>query len=87
MKDKPFWCAHIDCNFIKNTQDKLCCGRLSTPEQHDTDYNTHRLCLDIGELEHVIVDLAVNNTDVYWLMTTLQAIKTDGSVEYLVNGN
>lgn len=75
MRDKPTWCTHEDCVFIRNSQEMLCCGRLPFPESHGVDYNTHRLCINTQETGHGIFDLQVNNTDVYWLMMTLGAIK------------
>ena len=52
--------------------DNICGGELPNPEEHDRDFNTHRLCLRFDENE--CIDLQVNKTDLGWLRWVLDAL-------------
>ena len=72
---QPNWCTHKDCQNNILSQDKMCVGKLPYPEQHDNDFNTHRLCLDTRETGHGIFDLQINWTDAWNLIRLLNSIK------------
>ena len=46
---RPDWCPHKECIFQVQSQNSMCRGKLSKPEPHDNDFNTHRLCIDTRE--------------------------------------
>ena len=43
----------------------MCVGELPKPEEHDGDFNTHRLCFDTRETGHGVFDLLINKSDAY----------------------
>ena len=61
-QERPAWCPHPGCGFLRRVQDALCGGKLSVPEPHDGDHNTHRLCQRDGDCSRVY-DWQVNATD------------------------
>ena len=81
MKDKiiekqirPKWCPYGNCNFEIHSQELMCRGKLPIPEQHDNDFNTHRLCIDTRETGHGIFDLQVNKTDLWNLKRIIKQL-------------
>ena len=62
---RPEWCPHKDCQFIKQSQDKMCLGELLEPVPHDNGFNTHRFCMDTRETGHGIFDLQINKGDTW----------------------
>ena len=74
---QPDWCPHPDCVHIKTMVDTICGGRLTKPERHDDDFNTHRFCLKDAGGDGGVFDLQVNKSDLYWFSLLLGAIKDD----------
>ena len=77
--NRPIWCPHPDCEFIRQTQDLIYSGKLFKPELHDTTPNTHRLCVNTQETNHGVFDLQVNDSDVdtfRWILDGLDGKKT-----------
>ena len=72
--NKPDWCPHEDCKFKVQSQSMMCVGELPSPEPHDNDFNTHRLCLDTRETGHGIFDLQLNRGDACNLIRLLKTI-------------
>lgn len=58
-QERPEWCPHQDCVFLRQSQGLLCGGHLPKPEPHDGDENTHRLCIKAAG----VFDLQINRTD------------------------
>ncbi len=69
-QERPSWCPHTDCLFRLRVQDSLCGGELPKPESHDSDENTHRLCINADE----VFDLQVNRSDLYHFRRVLSAL-------------
>lgn len=69
--ERPGFCPHPDCTFKMRAQDRICIGALQAREEHDDDYNTHRLCIDAGG---PVFDLQVNRSDVYHFRRLFNAI-------------
>ena len=69
-QERPSWCPHQDCIFLRQTQGLLCGGELPKPEPHDEGENTHRLCIKAGE----VFDLQVNKTDCDGIRFILDAL-------------
>lgn len=63
-QEKPEWCPHGDCIFKRRVQDGFCGGYLPVPQEHDSDYNTYRICL---RSDDALADYQVNKTDLDWL--------------------
>ena len=68
------WCPHKTCKNLRTLQDKMCVGKLMKKEEHDGDFNTHRICLDTKETGHGVFDLQINKTDCYWFRLLFDAI-------------
>lgn len=77
MKNKPDWCPHSSCVFIRNTQDMMCCGKLPEPEKHDGDFNTHRFCLNLSEFNEPPFELKINRTDAHLFKKMFEAVYND----------
>lgn len=75
-QEKPSWCPHSDCVFLRRAQDALCAGKLPTPEPHDGDLNTHRICISCPDSD--VFDLQVNTTDTYHFRRILDSIDGRG---------
>lgn len=73
-QERPGWCPHKDCQFKRRVMDDLCGGHLPAPERHDEDFNHHRLCLNGADSNGGVFDLQVNNTDLFWLRWTFDAL-------------
>jgi len=43
----------------------MCVGKMPSPEPHDDDFNTHRMCLDGADKDGGTFDLQINKTDAY----------------------
>ncbi len=73
---RPGWCPHR-CHYLMSVQGKICAGKLPKPEQHEGDFNTHRVCM-FGVLPNLeVFDLQVNKTDLYHFERVFDAIKKD----------
>lgn len=82
-QERPEWCKHWDCLFLRRAMDSTCGGKLPVPEKHDMGYNTHRLCMRFEDNGQVI-DTQVNDTDLEWLRWIFDAL--DGkSTSWLSN--
>jgi len=71
-QEKPSWCPHESCKFLRRVQDDLCGGSLPTPESHDGDLNTHRLCIKTDT--EGAFDLQVNTSDLDWFRWIFDAM-------------
>jgi len=69
-QEKPSWCEHEGCLFLRGAVDCLCGGKLPAPEPHDGDFNTHRICIGPEE----VFDLQVNVSDLDWFRWIFDAI-------------
>ena len=74
-QERPDWCPHITCQFIFREMDAACCGKLPTPEPHDGDTNSHRLCLNGVANSGGVFDLQVNSSDLWWFHQLFDAIE------------
>ena len=72
-QERPTWCPHTDCGFLRRSQDALCGGKLPQPAPHGADFNTHRLCIRTEDDSNVF-DLQVNKSDVYHFRRILDAL-------------
>lgn len=66
--ERPDWCPHSDCQFVLNTQELACVGKLPTPADHGSykKVNDGRFCMldtDSGN----VTDWQVNKGDLVWL--------------------
>lgn len=77
MTERPNWCPHPDCIFLRNTQDMMCCGRLPVPIDHDGTPNTHRVCIDSTETHHGYMDLQINRADAWYFKRLMEAVMKD----------
>lgn len=69
-QERPSWCPHGDCGFLRRIQDSFCGGKLPSPEPHGGDMNTHRLCINAEG----VFDLQVNASDLDWFRWVFDAI-------------
>lgn len=44
-QERPPWCPHKDCAYLRSSQAAVCIGALPAPESHDGTDNTHRFCI------------------------------------------
>lgn len=73
--ERPDWCPHKDCQFVLNTQDAACVGRLPAPADHGAHkgINDGRFCmrdLDSGE----VYDFQVHKGDLLGLKRLFVAL-------------
>ncbi|HDZ25291.1 hypothetical protein LCGC14_1831940 [marine sediment metagenome] len=76
-QERPFWCGHLDCLFLRRVMDSLCGGQLPSPEPHEGDLNTHHICIRTD----TVFDLQVNFSDLDWFRWVFDALdgkKTSG---------
>lgn len=73
-QERPAWCPHADCKFLRRAMDSVCGGELPAPVLHDGDVNTHRLCLREPTGQPALYDLQVNSSDLGWLRWILDAL-------------
>lgn len=71
-QERPTWCPHPTCKFIRLAAGRICCGRLPAPLPHNGDFNTHRVCL--YPIENKVFDLQVNASDLEWFRWIFDAI-------------
>lgn len=72
-QEKPSWCQHSSCIFLRRVQDNLCGGELPAPKPHDGDLNTHRICIKT-EGVFGLFSLQVNVSDLDWFRWVFDAI-------------
>ena len=72
--ERPDWCPYPNCIFKMNTQNLICTGKLTVPESHDSDENTHRLCFNERETGHGIHDLQINRTDAWFIKRHVELV-------------
>lgn len=73
-KIRPSWCPHPDCQFVLNSQEMACVGRLPAPQLHDGVTNDGRVCLRAGGT----IDLQVNRGDLWNLKRLFDALYPPG---------
>lgn len=65
-EERPDWCPHKECIFIRSSQGNVCGGRLPEPTEHTdngfTGINTHQFCLREGHNSC----FEVNGNDLDW---------------------
>ncbi len=76
-QERPEWCAEMDCEFVFRVQDAACAGRLSEPEEHDGDMNTHRVCMRDQVDDSMIATILWNHTDAWLFGRLCHAIHSD----------
>ena len=72
---RPKWCPHPDCIFVLQMQNNICGGILPHLELHGNDFNNKRFCIDTRETGHGIMDLQVNNSDLWWFELLFKKLK------------
>jgi len=77
--ERPSWCPHGDCEFLRRAQDALCGGHLPASIPHDGDANTHRLCF---RADGTVFDLQVNHGDLWWLRRVCDALDGRHTADY-----
>jgi hypothetical protein len=72
-QERPSWCPHPDCRFLRRSQDVICSGHMSSPRLHEGVENTHRLCqrADDGAWLHTV---ELNKGDAYNLYRILKGV-------------
>lgn len=78
-QERPRWCPHADCVFLRQTQGLICGGALPVPVDHDGTPNTHRFCMNGAGDNGGVVDLQVNATDLQhfrWIFDALDGKAT-----------
>ena len=73
-QERPSWCPHADCVFVRRVTDTMCGGQLPNPEAHDGDFNTHRFCLNGVIDDGEVFDLQINRTDAGWFLWLFNAM-------------
>ena len=73
-QERPAWCPHPDCLFVRRAMDAICVGHLPKPEPHDGDENIHRWCLNGAADNGGVFDLQINNTDLWWFRQMFSAL-------------
>lgn len=76
--ERPAWCPHSSCAFLRQTQGLICVGALPEPVMHAETPNTHRLCLAEALPSGEVFDLQVNTTDAYHFRRMFDAIDGRG---------
>jgi hypothetical protein len=76
-QERPTWCPHTDCHFLRRVTDKMCGGKLPKAEPHDGDFNTHRICLNGVLSSGEVFNLQVNNSDLWWFAWLIMAMRHD----------
>lgn len=74
---RPNWCPHTNCICDIQIRNKMCIGKLPIPEPHESDFNTHRFCLDTreGEPQAAVFDLQINKIDAWNFVRLLNRVK------------
>lgn len=68
-QERPAWCPHPDCIFLRRVMDAACGGRLPEPQPHDSGdvpVNTHRFCLNGVDSTGDVVPVQLNASDLDW---------------------
>lgn len=47
-QERPSWCPHQECLFVRSAQGSMCGGQLPEPTEHAGGVNTHHFCLSEG---------------------------------------
>ena len=71
-QERPTWCHHKDCIFLRRAMDSFCGGKLPVPIKHNKGLNTHRFCLN--EEVFGITDYMVNDNDLQWIRWIFDAL-------------
>lgn len=75
-QERPKWCSHQDCEFLRRTMDDACGGKLPIPQPHDSGgvpVNTHRVCMNIDGYPDTI-NIHVCDSDLDWLRWIFDAL-------------
>ena len=75
-QERPEWCPHQSCQFVRRVTDAMCCGNLPEPQEHDGDFNIYRLCLNGAADDGGVFDLQINKTDISWFRWLFNAVLT-----------
>lgn len=72
---RPSWCPHADCQFILNTQETACVGRLPEPTDHGDAraVNDGRFCM-LDQDSNEVIDWQVNRGDLWNLRRLFAAL-------------
>jgi len=73
-QERPSWCPHSDCLFVRRAMDAMCVGHLPEPIAHDGDFNQHRWCLNGTSDTGGVFDLQINDTDLWWFRHMFSAL-------------
>lgn len=74
-QERPSWCPHADCCFLRRAMDDLCGGKLPVLGDHGPvkAVNTHRFCIHFDD-GSPIVDMQVNASDLAWMRWIMDAL-------------
>ena len=76
-KIRPEWCPHKDCEYLRQSQDKTCVGRLPKPVPHGKGSNTHRWCLEGAADDGGVFDLQIHTGDIFAFNVLFEKIRID----------
>lgn len=81
-QERPEWCPHSDCGFVRRAQDALCCGNLPKAEPHGEGFNIYRWCLNGADKGGDPFDLQINRTDIFWFRKMFNALLGDEEIPH-----
>ncbi len=73
-QERPNFCPHPSCHFVRRVTDTLCGGKLPEPVKHEGDFNTYRICLNGMADDGGVFDLQINKTDINWFRWLFNAL-------------
>ncbi len=71
-QERPTWCLHQDCQFLRRAMDGMCGGKLEIPMEHEGGFNTHRFCIRCTD--NSLQDYQVNDNDLQWFRWIFDAL-------------
>ncbi len=74
-QERPEWCPHNDCIFLRSSQGIMCGGKLPKPTEHNGGINTHHFCLMEGH--ESCYEVNASDLDFFrWIFDALDGKKT-----------
>ena len=73
-QERPSWCPHKDCQFLRRAMDDMCGGKLPIPTEHEGQFNTHRFCMSCFDGDPHVDFFMVNDNDLQWLRWIFDAM-------------
>lgn len=79
-QERPEWCPHKDCQFLRQSQGNMCGGKLLLPQTHppitNVPCNTNRFCMNA---DGDVIDFQVHHEDLEglrWIFDAIDGKKT-----------